>query len=258
MNILCIKDIKKNLSDNYKNFDIKIFGSVTSTNDFAKQLIDTNNFCHGTTIIANSQTKGRGRFSKTFYSPANTGIYFSTILEIPLKIQDIYLITIISAISVCNTISKLYKLNPKIKWINDIYLNNKKICGILVENISNHTNFVSKAVIVGIGINVSTNVFPKEIENKAASIMSNDISRNLVISEIMNNLFNLLKNVYDKKIIDEYKKLSCVLGKEISYIKNGKKFFAKAVDINKYGNLIIKDGSNNISTLDCDEISIEL
>ena len=259
MDILYIKDIKKNLLENYKNFDIKIFDSITSTNDFAKELIDTNNFCHGTTIIANSQTKGRGRFSKTFYSPKNTGIYFSTILNIPIKIQEISLITIISAISVCNTISKLYKLNPKIKWINDIYLNDKKVCGILVENIiGNYKNLVSKAIIVGIGINISTNIFPEEIKNKATSIMSSAISRNIVISELINNIFNLLKNIYDKKIIEEYKKLSFVLNKKISYIKNGEKFFAKAIDINQYGNLIIEDNNNNILTLDCNEISIEL
>ena len=67
-----------------------------------------------------------------------------------------------------------------------------------------------------------------------------------------------MKNIYDKKIIEEYKKLSFVLNKKISYIKNGKKFFAKAIDINQYGNLIIEDNNNNILTLDCNEISIEL
>lgn len=244
--------------EKYKNFDIQIFDTITSTNDFAKELINSNNFQHGTTIIANSQTKGRGRFGKTFFSPANTGIYFSTIFKISLKLQDIPLITIISAIAVCKTITKLSNLKPKIKWINDVYLNNKKICGILVENINNINNCESKAVVVGIGINMTTDIFPKEIKDNATSIMLKNISRNSFIAQLINNLFDLLQNMYGKKIIEEYKELSLVLNHKISYIKNNTEHFATAIDINEKGNLIVKDNNNNIYALDCSEISIKL
>lgn len=258
MNILSKQEILNKLNKEYQKFDIKIFDTITSTNDFAKKLINTNDFQHGTTIISNTQTKGRGRFGKTFFSPANTGIYLSTIFDIHLKLQDISLITIISSIAVCNTIFKLTNLTPQIKWINDIYLNNKKVCGILVENINDNTNLTSKAIVVGIGINVSTETFPEEIKNIATSIMQNKISRNIFIAELINNLFNLLKNIHDKNIIEEYKKLSLVLGKEISYIKNNITYFATATDINEYGNLIIKDNNGKISILDCNKISIKL
>jgi len=132
------------------------------------------------------------------------------------------------------------------------------VCGILVENINDNKNFVSKAIVVGIGINISTDTFPEEIKNVATSIMSNKVSRNIFIAELINNLFDLLKNLNDKKIIEQYKKLSLVLGKKISYIKNDITYFATAIDINEYGNLIMKDNQNNLFVLDCSEISIKL
>jgi len=255
-NKLSEQEIKQNLLDNYKNFDIKIFDILPSTNDFAKELINSSNFVHGTAIIANSQTNGRGRFARTFYSPADTGIYFSAILKISLPIQDVSLITLVSAIAVCKAISKLTNLNPQIKWINDIYLNNKKICGILVENISDLTNLKSKSIVVGIGINLSTKNFPKDIENKAGSVTYNGLSRNKLIAEILNNLFDLSKDVYNKKIIEEYKSLSLVLNKEITYTKNNEIHVATAIDINCSGNLVVKDANNNISILEYEEVSI--
>ena len=122
LNDLSEQEIKQNLLEQYKNFDIKIFDTLSSTNDFAKELINSDSFTDGTTIIANSQTCGRGRFARTFFSPANTGIYFSTILKKSLPIKYIFLITFISAIAVCRAITKLTNLNPKIKWINDIFV----------------------------------------------------------------------------------------------------------------------------------------
>lgn len=255
-NILSEHEIKQNLLDSYKNFDIKIFDTLPSTNDFAKELINSNKFTNGTTIIANSQTSGRGRFARTFFSPTNTGIYFSTILKKSLPIKDVSLITLISAVAVCKAITKLTHFNPQIKWINDVYLNNKKICGILVENICNFNNMKSKAIVTGIGINISTENFPKDIQDKAGSIMCDNLSRNKLIAEILNNLFDLSQDIYNGQIIKEYKSLSVVLNKQIVYIKHNKTYTATAIDINNIGNLIVRDENNNISILDCEEVSI--
>ena len=116
----------------------------------------------------------------------------------------------------------------------------------------------SKAIVSGIGINISTANFPKDIQNKAGSIMYNKLSRNKLIAEILNNIFDLSKDVYNKQIIKEYKSLSLVLNKKISYIRCNKTYTATAIDINDAGNLVIKDSNNNISVLDCCEISIKL
>ena len=255
-NKLSEQEIRQNLLEHYKNFDIRIFDILPSTNNFAKELINSNSFTNGTTIIANEQTNGRGRFARNFFSPANTGTYFSSILKLSLPIQDVSLITLISAIAVCKAITKLTNLEPKIKWINDVYINGKKICGILVENVSDNTNLKSKGIVVGIGININTKDFPKDIENKAGSIMCDELSRNKLIAEVINNLFELSKNVYDKKIIEKYKSLSLVLNKEITYTKDNKTYTATAVDINDAGNLVVKDTNNNIVVLECEDVSV--
>jgi BirA family biotin operon repressor/biotin-[acetyl-CoA-carboxylase] ligase len=258
LNDLSEQEIKQNLLEQYKNFDIKIFDTLSSTNDFAKELINSNSFTDGTTIIANSQTGGRGRFARTFFSPEDTGVYFSTILKKSLPIKYIFLITFISAIAVCRAITKLTNLNPQIKWINDIYLNDKKICGILVENICDFNNMQSKAIVSGIGINISTKKFPEDIQDKAGSIMCSNLSRNKLVAEILNNIFDLIKDIYNKKVIEEYKSLSLVLNKQITYTKDNKIYTATAIDINDNGNLIVKDENNNISALECEDISIKI
>jgi BirA family biotin operon repressor/biotin-[acetyl-CoA-carboxylase] ligase len=86
--------------------------------------------------------------------------------------------------------------------------------------------------------------------------MYNGLSRNNLIAEILNNLFDLSKDVYNKKIIEEYKSLSLILNKEIIYTKNNKTYTATAIDINDNGNLIVKDSTNNISILENEEVSI--
>ena len=113
----------------------------------------------------------------------------------------------------------------------------------------------SKAIVSGIGINISTENFPEDIHDKAGSIMHNKLSRNKLIAEILNNFFDLSEDVYNKQIIKEYKSLSLVLNKKISYIKGNKTYTATAIDINDAGNLVVKDSNNNITILESEEIT---
>ncbi len=257
--VLSETEIKKNLLPEYKNFNIKIYKTIDSTNNFAKKLIALNDFKNGTTIISNEQTAGRGRFARSFFSPADTGIYLSTIIKMQLKLSDVSLITVISALSVCKAITKLTGIKPEIKWINDIFINGKKVCGILTEAVSDFETQTSNAIVAGIGINVSTgkNLFPKELQNKATSVGSKNLSRNLFIAEIINDFYLRLKDIRDKKIIEEYKSLSLVLNKEIKYLKDETVITARAVDINDKGNLVVQDKADKISVLEAGEISVK-
>lgn len=258
--ILSESEIKKNLLTDNKKINIQIFKTIDSTNNLAKKIIASNSFENATAIIANEQTSGRGRFARTFFSPANTGIYMSIILKTKIKLSDVSLITIISALSVCKAIQKLTTLKPRIKWINDIFTNGKKVCGILTEAISDFETLTTQAVVVGIGINVSTkkNDFPEELQNKVTSIATKNLSRNVFIAEILNNLFSFFENIYKKEIIEEYKSLSLVLNKKIKYLKDDTVMTATAIDINDKGNLIVKDDYDKISVIEAGEISINL
>lgn len=256
--VLSDVEIKNSLLPKYKNFDIKIFKTIDSTNKQAKKLIAENVFDNGTTLIADEQTDGKGRFGRSFFSPKSTGIYLSTIIKMPLKLQDVSLVTIVSALAVCRTIAKLTSAKPQIKWINDIYIEGKKVCGILTEAVSNFETQTVDAVVAGIGVNLKTNIFPEELKEKAGCITKENISRNIFVAGILNNLFSLTENIYDKKIIEEYKNLSLVLNKEIKYLSGDTVITATAVDINDKGNLIVKDSDGNLSVLESGEISIKL
>ena len=198
------------LNDEFKYIDIYTYKKVTSTNDIAKKLA-LNGAKHGTIVISEEQTNGKGRLGRSFYSPANTGIYMSIILKLSLTTMDSVLITTSSAVAICDAIEKLTGINCQIKWINDIYLNGKKIAGILAET---STNFESKTIdylILGIGLNFTQpkNDFPEELRKIASSLFEHNnstINRNLLCAEIANNILNMISKIENYDFISEYKK----------------------------------------------------
>ena len=141
---------------NNKKMEIHVFDTVTSTNDVARELCKAT--CNPVLVIADSQTNGRGRQGKSFFSPENSGLYFSFTYDTDAPDFDFTGLTCAVAIAVTRAVEKLTALTPKIKWVNDIYLNNKKVAGILVRSVAE--NNVIKKIIVGVGVNISTVQFP--------------------------------------------------------------------------------------------------
>lgn len=241
--------------------NINIYNVLESTNITAKELANENAI-NGSVIIAEQQTSGKGRLGRSFYSPKNSGIYMSVILRLKQSIDCSLLITSAAAVAVCRAIEKIYNVNPQIKWVNDVYLNDKKICGILTEASINYKNNSLDYIIVGIGINVSTTDFPDDIKNRASSILSDEaistkkISRNELISEVLNQLEIICNDLEDKTFINEYKNRSCVLGCDINVISIDKQEFATAIDITDNGHLVVKTFDGEIKELSTGEITI--
>ena len=254
MNILNEQDIKKFLQKKYQNFDFQVFDTIDSTNIYAKKIVK--NLTKNTIIVSNSQTNGQGKFGKSFFSPANTGIYMTIVLKDNIETTKVFSITFICALAVCKAIEKLTDIKPKIKWINDIFVNNKKCCGILTECETNFKINISTDIIAGIGININTVKFPEELKDIAVSLQKKDIDRNKMTAEIINNFFKFYSTFTTEQIIEKYKKYCFVLDKDICYTKENVKYIAKAIDINEFGNLIIKDINGNLQTLEYEEIKI--
>ena len=172
------------LNNEYSKIDIYTYKLVSSTNDVAKTLA-LNGAKHGTVIISEEQSVGKGRLGRVFYSPANTGIYMSIILRPNLTAMDSVLITTSASVAICNAIQKVTGIECQIKWINDIYLNNKKVGGILTEASTNFESGTIDYLILGIGLNFNKpkESFPKELETIASSLFSNNngnINRNIL------------------------------------------------------------------------------
>ncbi|MBE7020279.1 MAG: biotin--[acetyl-CoA-carboxylase] ligase [Ruminococcaceae bacterium] len=236
-------------------FTFKIFDELESTNLYAKQSVgkELNNHV----IIADKQTAGRGRCGRDFYSPEGNGIYMSAVIKADKKFEDIELLTVAVAAITHKAIEKVSGCNCEIKWVNDIYLNKKKICGILCENILDKNSMKVKHIIIGIGINVkSTENFPRELQNKAGAIAIPSLDRNFLIAEILKGIYNLSENFELDDYLSYYREHSMVLNKMIRFNENGKEMFGRAVEINSSGNLVVELLNNEKRILRSGEISI--
>lgn len=228
--------------------NFKYYGCTASTNAMAKEYSKTaKSDC---LFIAKSQTHGRGRKTRTFFSKKG-GVYFSLCIKDENSTQ-LPNITALTAVAVINAINKLSpNMNPKIKWVNDIYIDNKKVCGILCEK-----QTPSDYTVIGVGINTATaKDIPTEIKDIYGAI-NNKVSYKYnakLINEIVKEIYSLK----DKDFYDIYKENSFVLGKEITVIKETESFKATAVDIEKDFSLLVQK-ENELINLSSGEISIKL
>lgn len=238
------------------SYNLTVLETVNSTNAYLKELAK-NNSPHGTVIIANKQTSGRGRLGREFFSPSGTGIYMSILIR-PEEIElNPYLLTIAASVAVCRVLESVCSALPRIKWVNDIFINGKKVCGILAESLSNPTQGIN-SIIVGIGINVTTSAvdFPDELNTIAGSVFPENATRNEIIAKILTE-FESICNADDAgKLIEEYKNFSLILHNKITFTKDGKLYTGTATDINLEGNLIVKLQNGETVTLKSGEISL--
>lgn len=248
------------LDKRFSNIEIYNYKVVSSTNEVAKNLA-LSGAKHGTIVISEEQTAGKGRLGRSFYSPSNTGIYMSIILRPNLTTMDSVLITTASSVSICDAIHKVTGIESQIKWINDIFINNKKVGGILTEASTNFESGTIDYLILGIGINFNKpkDNFPCELKEIATSIYTdncNGINRNMLCAEIINNILYMIPQIKNYDFISEYKKRSLILNEEITYTIAGISSKGKAIDINKDGSLVVRHDDGSIKILNSGEVSI--
>ena len=235
--------------------DIKIFESLDSTNNEAKRETANGKTDKPLLIISEEQTLGRGRNGRNFYSPKGTGLYFSLVTSPKSDLTSAVGITSYAAVCVVEAIKELTGTDTKIKWVNDIYLDGKKLCGILTEAVSDFETGTVSNIIIGIGINLKTATLPDSLKDKVGFLEYDLPIKNELISLIVKKLLK-----YDEErnsFIERYKKYSLVLGKDIKYTKNNTEFYGTALDIDKDGGLIVKSG-NSTTVLKSGEISLYL
>lgn len=251
--LLTSETVKEWLPPEYKDISVKVYRSLDSTNTAAKKMA-AEGAKNGTVIISEEQTAGRGRRGNSFYSPAKTGLYMSVILRIGELSADTDIYTVCAGCAVCGAIEALTDKKPLIKWVNDIYLDGRKICGILSEATVDIEIGCIESIVVGIGINLSTDDFPDGIKKKAGSL-GESLSRSRTAAAVIERLFACLNRSREENI-EDYKRHSLVLGMEVEFEKNGVKCVGKAIDIDSSGQLLIET-AEGIQTLNSGEISIK-
>ena len=237
------------------------FDCIDSTNTRARELA-RQGAPHGTTLIADHQTGGRGRRGRSFHSPAGSGIYMSVILRPCCKPQEIMHLTCAAAVAMCDAVERAVGFRPGIKWTNDLVCGKRKIAGVLTElGFDSHGN-VDFAVI-GIGLNCcqQESDFPVEIRDIAGSLFSvsgKEIDRAVVASAMVDALYRMDAELLTGKahILNRYRRDCITLGQEISLVRGDDIRHGTASDIDDDGALVVRFADGNTEIVNSGEVSV--
>ena len=242
-----------------KGYDLHFFNTLPSTNLTAKALADKG-ASEKTVVLALEQTCGRGRLSRSFYSPLG-GAYLSVVLRPNLSPENTVLITTAAAVAAARVIERFSKKTAQIKWVNDIYVDSKKVCGILTEGaFSAETQSLDYAVL-GIGFNLFGDkaLLPDDIKNTADFIFDkrpSSLKFSNFLKAFLDEFFALYKTIEQKEYLGEYNSRSYLYGKEITYLKDGVLHTAKALETDQNAHLLVEE-DGRILSLFSGEVSVK-
>lgn len=267
-NHLSAEEIRSYLSED-TGLNVLYYRTVGSTNTEAMKLV-SQGAPHGTLVVADEQTKGRGRMGRSFYSPVKTGLYMSLVLKSDLSVDKSLLITSAAAVAACRGIMQATGIQPSIKWVNDIYSGPIKIGGILTEAVTDFESGSISHIVVGIGINCTTSAFVDSssvLSNRAGSLSSacgvSHVNRNHLAAAVSENLMDLYDSLKknDTSFMDYYREHSAVIGHKVKiYRRPGDTEYTEAVasDIDSGGGLVVIYPDGTSETLRTGEISVRL
>jgi BirA family biotin operon repressor/biotin-[acetyl-CoA-carboxylase] ligase len=240
------------------------YGETDSTQRAARDLA-SGGAAHGTLVIADGQTAGRGRGGKPFHSPPSSGLYMSLLLHADkLPLSNPTILTACAAVAVCEEIERLCQISPSIKWVNDVLVHGKKVCGILVEAVADRGTI--RYFTVGIGVNLYTapGGFPHEIKDKAGSLYGEgDFAQTVKSTSLRDELAKgitqilLTYNLNDPAaLFAQYRARLCMLNREIMVTGKGEPYRAFALDIDEEGRLMVLKGDCSQERLTSGEVTI--
>lgn len=235
------------------------YREIDSTNNRALELA-ADGYPEGTVVVAETQTAGRGRRGRTWYSPPRHGLYLSVILRPQLPVREIPRVSLVIGVAVAETLEAAFQLPARIKWPNDILINNRKIAGVLSEVVTGSQGI--DCIVTGIGLNINNPLqdFPGDLRTAPTSVLAEKetpVSRVRVLQELLMHLetryYQLLEGNFNG-ILDKGKSLSTIIGKEVEYDSQNGPAIGQAVDIDDNGFLLVKDKSGKIHTVISGEV----
>lgn len=233
---------------------------VDSTNNYAKCLAEQG-AGHGTLVVAETQTAGKGRRGRGWVSPAGSAIYMSCILRPAIEPYQASALTLVAAMSVQKAITRFMDVDAVIKWPNDLIIDGKKICGILTEMSSDMDGI--NYVVTGIGINANQTTFPEEIRQKATSLSlasGQKVKRAALIAAIMNDLEHyyqsFLKTADMSLLLEAYNQVLVNRNQQVKVIEPAGSWTGKALGINARGELMVEQKDGGIKNIYSGEVSV--
>ena len=252
--------LRAGLKPNDIGWTIEYHDEIDSTNTRAKALAAAG-AAHGTLVLADRQTAGRGRFARPFYSPEHAGVYMSVILRPEIAPERAVMITSMAAVAVARAMERTAGVHAAIKWINDVYLNEKKACGILCEACLDAQRGGLDYVVMGIGVNVGRMQFPPELEETATSLgnaCGRAVSRTDFLAALLAELNALWPKLDSEEILRESRERSMVLGRDVLVLRGDERFWARAVAIEADGSLTVETPDGRRISLHSGEVSLKI
>lgn len=258
--ILSAQGIQKYLNAACHALELHVLPETGSTNTVLREKANAGAE-EGCTVIAGVQTAGRGRMGRSFYSLGDIGVYTSILLR-PKDLTPVQAIglTTMAAVAVCEAIEEVSGRQAQIKWVNDVFMNGKKVSGILTEASMGLESGSLDYVIVGVGINVYApkDGFPEEIEQIAGAVFQerqND-GKNHLAAEFLNHFMEYYEKRQNADYVEKYRERCFVIGKEIRVLSSGGERKALALDVDEECHLLVRYEDDSTERLSSGEISI--
>jgi len=242
-------------------FIVEVKKTVSSTNKSVRELA-MKGMPEGYVLAAEGQTAGKGRMGRWFYSPLGHGIYFSLLLRPGSKTKDASLITAAAAVATAQAIEKILGVKTGIKWVNDLFIRDKKVCGILTEAVFGMESGLVESAVLGIGVNVTKpkDGIPKELEKIITTVTERtegtEGERCRLIAAVLDKFWEYYQNLERRDFLDEYRKRSIIIGRDILVISGEEKTPAHALAIDNECGLVVRYENGAIATLNSGEVSI--
>lgn len=260
--ILSPQGLRKYLKPEYKAMEITVLPTAVSTNTLLRE--KANRGCpEGCVLIGNEQTGGRGRYGRRFYSPGDTGLYLSLLLR-PRRYspQQAAQLTAAAAAAMCGAIEAVSGEAPQIKWVNDIFLRGKKVCGILTEASFGLETGALEYAVLGVGVNVYSpkDGFPPELERIAGSVFDSPRgdAKNALAGEFLNRFLDCYNAPEDRRYIETYRQRSLVIGKTVTVFAGNQARQALVRGIDDACRLLVTYKNGEEAALSWGEIRVEL
>ena len=254
--ILSAQGVKKYLK---QDLSITVSPCVESTNTLLRSLADQG-APEGTVIIANAQSRGRGRSGRGFFSPGDTGLYLSLLLRpVHASPQQAVMLTAAAASAMCQAMDTLGG-HPEIKWVNDIFQNGRKVCGILSEAAFSLETGAPEYVVIGVGVNAypPREGFPPELEGIAGALWQQEVpdGRNQLAAAFLDQFFRLYTAKDPALFLEDYRRRSLVVGRDVTVLLGDQQRTAHALSIDDQCRLLVKYESGETAALSYGEVRL--
>jgi len=260
--ILSPQGIRRFLKPEYRDLDLTVLPTAPSTNALVREKANQGR-PEGCVIVACEQTDGRGRYGRQFFSPIDSGVYLSLLLRpTAYSPQQATCLTAAAAAAMCQAIEAVTGQQPGIKWVNDIFLHGKKVCGILTEAAVGLETGALDYMVLGAGVNLYPPVkgFPEEIQPIAGSVLEHSCpeAKNRLVGEFLNRFRDFYAHPECRAYLEDYRARSLAIGRNVTVLSAGKAVSAYAYGIDDDFRLLVRYENGDIEALSHGEICIQL